>query len=121
MEFILEDGITDVEALRLIETPHSDKSTDDSWKKETSENHEALHLDLEHEEVDPFSAKLGTLEASSNNESFTPVIVNRKNLLSMNNSSVLICRWNSPLRYQYYKNLLPELQVTMCYSCFKVL
>lgn len=65
MEFILEDGITDVEALRLIETPHSDKSIDDSWKKETSDNHEALHLELDTEEIDPFSAKLGTLEASN--------------------------------------------------------
>lgn len=64
MEFVLEDDITDIEAIRLIETPHSDKSLDDTWKKETSENHEAIHLDMDNEELDPFSAKLGTLEVS---------------------------------------------------------
>jgi intraflagellar transport protein 122 len=39
----------------------------------------------------------------------------------MESTSVLICKWNPPLRYQFFKNLLPELQITMCYCCFKVL
>lgn len=37
----------------------------------------------------------------------------------MESSSVFICKWKPPLRYQFYKNLLSELQIVICYSCFK--
>lgn len=46
-------------------------------------------------------------------------MVNRATLQSMDPSTVLICNWPPPLRYQYYRNLLPDLQISLCYSCFK--
>ncbi|KAF2899366.1 hypothetical protein ILUMI_06809 [Ignelater luminosus] len=119
VEFELDESITDMEAIRLIETPQNEKlQSDNGWKQEVSETHEALHLDLDADDMeDPFTSRLINFESGTNK--FQPVIVNRKTLLSMDSSTVLICKWNSPLRYRYYRNLLPDVQITMCYSCYK--
>lgn len=59
VEFQLEEGISDLEAVRLIETPPNEKIR--NAKQEISESHQTLQLDLI-EEVDdnddPFTAKL---------------------------------------------------------------
>lgn len=52
---------------------------------------------------------------------FVPVIVNRAVLQSMSRRDVLIKRWPKPLRWQYYRSLLPDASITMCPSCFQVL
>lgn len=134
VEFVLEEDITDLEALRLIETPPNNKeSVDEGWRQEISENQQMLQLDRD-VEVDPFTFRLGAFEVffwfiftvlhtsfQAGDGSYFPVRVNRKMLLEMDDCSVLICKWNPPLRYRFFKNLLPELQITMCNSCFKVL
>lgn len=51
---------------------------------------------------------------------FVPVIVNRAVLQSMSRRDVLIKRWPKPLRWQYYRSLLPDASITMCPSCFQV-
>lgn len=38
----------------------------------------------------------------------------------MNSNSIIICKWPKPLRYKYYKNLLPGFLVTNCEKCFRV-
>lgn len=53
-------------------------------------------------------------------DTFVPVTVNRKVLKMMEPTSILVCKWPPPLRYQFYRNLLPDLQVTTCMSCNKV-
>lgn len=55
----------------------------------------------------------------SENKSFQPVILDTKGLLSLDSSSVLICKWPPPLKYRYFKNILPDLHIVMCESCFK--
>lgn len=58
---MLEDGITDIEAVRLIETPaeidKAKKAESDGWKQELSDTHQMLRLDDEVKE-DPFAGKL---------------------------------------------------------------
>lgn len=49
------------------------------------------------------------------------MIVNRAVLQSMSRRDVLIKRWPKPLRWQYYRSLLPDASITMCPSCFQVL
>ncbi|POI35815.1 hypothetical protein CIB84_000431, partial [Bambusicola thoracicus] len=51
---------------------------------------------------------------------FVPVIVNRAVLQSMSRRDVLIKRWPKPLRWQYYRSLLPDASITMCPSCFQM-
>lgn len=38
----------------------------------------------------------------------------------MSKRDVLIKRWPKPLRWQYFRSLLPEASITMCPSCFQV-
>lgn len=67
VEFQLEDGITDMEAVRLIETPASKKNADksDNWRQEVTESHQTLQLDfMDGEEEDPFTAKLINFDVS---------------------------------------------------------
>lgn len=51
---------------------------------------------------------------------YKPVVVNRAVLRSMAKREVLIKCWPPPLTYQYFKNLMPEVTVAMCDSCFQV-
>jgi hypothetical protein len=46
--------------------------------------------------------------------------VGRDILKNMDASSILIVKWPKPFTTQYYRNLLPDLQVTCCKSCLKV-
>lgn len=52
---------------------------------------------------------------------FVPVVVSRAVLRSMSRRDVLVKRWPRPLRWQYYRSLLPDASITMCPSCFQVL
>lgn len=64
VEFELDEGITDMEAIRLIETPQNEKlQSDNGWKQEVSETHEALQLDLDADDMeDPFTSRLINFE-----------------------------------------------------------
>ncbi|XP_057655488.1 intraflagellar transport protein 122 homolog isoform X2 [Diorhabda carinulata] len=113
VEFHLEENISDQEALRLIETPVEVKK-EENWKENISETQQTLQLEVPpEEEPDPFTTKV------TKSDEFKPITVGRKTLLSLDSSSILICMWPPPLRHTYFRNLLPELHITMCNFCFK--
>uniref|UniRef100_A0A8C0BGR8 Intraflagellar transport protein 122 homolog n=1 Tax=Buteo japonicus TaxID=224669 RepID=A0A8C0BGR8_9AVES len=119
VEFYLEDGITDEEAVALIdlEVPRLNKR-EIKWQEMM--NAQSLRLDDNTdiiEDDDPFTAKLSFEQGGSE---FVPVIVNRAVLQSMSRRDVLIKRWPKPLRWQYYRSLLPDASITMCPSCFQM-
>ncbi|XP_061218521.1 intraflagellar transport protein 122 homolog isoform X4 [Neopsephotus bourkii] len=120
VEFYLEDGITDEEAVALIdlEAPRLNKK-EKKWQETMSDNAESLRLDdnTDIEDDDPFTAKLSFEQGGSE---FVPVVVNRAVLRSMSRRDVLIKRWPKPLRWQYYRSLLPDASITMCPSCFQM-
>ncbi|XP_074692874.1 intraflagellar transport protein 122 homolog isoform X1 [Strix aluco] len=120
VEFFLEDGITDEEAVALIdlEAPRLNKR-ENKWKEMMTDNAQSLRLDdnTDITEDDPFTAKLSFVQGGSE---FVPVIVNRAVLQSMSRRDVLIKRWPKPLRWQYYRSLLPDASITMCPSCFQM-
>lgn len=63
VEFQLEEDISDIEAVRLIEIPPSDKGEEETWKQSITENEQTLRLDdTVEEDVDPFSAKITGFE-----------------------------------------------------------
>lgn len=64
MEFQLEDDITDLEAVRLIEIPPSDKGEEETWKQSITENEQTLRLDDTVEDIDPFSAQVSGYEVT---------------------------------------------------------
>ncbi|XP_058701305.1 intraflagellar transport protein 122 homolog isoform X2 [Poecile atricapillus] len=120
VEFYLEDGITDEEAVALIdlEAPRVNKR-ENKWQEMMSDHTQSLKLDDNTditEDDDPFTAKL-SFEGGSE---FVPVVVSRAVLRSMSRRDVLIKRWPRPLRWQYYRSLLPDASITMCPSCFQM-
>ncbi|NXA54732.1 IF122 protein, partial [Nothocercus julius] len=121
VEFYLEDGITDEEAVALIdlEAPRSNKRAN-KWQEMMSGDAQSLRLDDNTditEDDDPFTAKLSFEQGGSE---FIPVVVNRAVLRSMSRRDVLIKRWPKPLQWQYYRSLLPDASITMCPSCFQM-
>ena len=38
----------------------------------------------------------------------------------MQPGEVIVAKWPSPLRYQYFRNLLPDMSVTKCETCNKM-
>ncbi|NXR49993.1 IF122 protein, partial [Hippolais icterina] len=122
VEFYLEDGITDEEAVALIdlEAPRVSKR-ENKWQEMVSDHTQSLRLDdstdIIIEDDDPFTAKLSFEQGGSE---FVPVVVSRAVLRSMSRRDVLIKRWPRPLRWQYYRSLLPDASITMCPSCFQM-
>ncbi|NWU12999.1 IF122 protein, partial [Cephalopterus ornatus] len=121
VEFYVEDGITDEEAVALIdlEAPRVSKR-ENKWQEMMSDHAQSLRLDDSTdiiEDDDPFTAKLSFEQGGSE---FVPVVVNRAVLQSMSRRDVLVKRWPKPLRWQYYRSLLPDASITMCPSCFQM-
>uniref|UniRef100_A0A669DG82 Intraflagellar transport protein 122 homolog n=1 Tax=Oreochromis niloticus TaxID=8128 RepID=A0A669DG82_ORENI len=115
VQFYLEEDISDEDALSLIdlEVPHTDQ-------RALSElNLQSLRMDegLDDEEEDPFTAKMSFEQGGSN---FVPVKVSRSVLRAMSRRDVLIKRWPRPLKWEYFRSLLPEVSITMCPTCFKM-
>uniref|UniRef100_A0AAA9S014 Intraflagellar transport protein 122 homolog n=1 Tax=Bos taurus TaxID=9913 RepID=A0AAA9S014_BOVIN len=120
VEFYLEEGITDEEAVSLIDLEAPRLKRENKWQEITSNNAQTLRLDESMDSVgddDPFTAKLSFEQGGSE---FVPVVVSRSVLRSMSRRDVLIKRWPPPLRWQYFRSLLPDASITMCPSCFQM-
>ncbi|MFT7804423.1 intraflagellar transport protein 122 homolog [Arapaima gigas] len=120
VEFYLEEGISDEEAVSLIdlEVPRVERR-EAWWQEMNSGESQSLRLDdgTDAPEDDPFMAKLSFEQGGSE---FVPVVVSRAVLRSMSRRDVLIKRWPKPLSWQYYRSLLPDVSITMCPSCFQM-
>ncbi|XP_013786897.1 intraflagellar transport protein 122 homolog [Limulus polyphemus] len=118
VEFVLEDGITDEEALRLLESDSSILTEQPSWLEESGGKYQSLRIDSNIEndlDADPFTAQLMSFEEGG--LEFSPVVASRSVLQSMKHSDVIISKWQSPLHYRYFRNLMPDVQITKCNSC----
>uniref|UniRef100_A0A8W4FP55 Intraflagellar transport protein 122 homolog n=1 Tax=Sus scrofa TaxID=9823 RepID=A0A8W4FP55_PIG len=119
VEFYLEEGITDEEAVSLIDLEPRHKR-ENKWQEIRSNDSQTLRLDETVDPMgddDPFTAKLSFEQGGSE---FVPVVVNRSVLRSMSRRDVLIKRWPPPLQWQYFRSLLPDASITMCPSCFQM-
>ncbi|XP_004870514.1 intraflagellar transport protein 122 homolog isoform X2 [Heterocephalus glaber] len=120
VEFQLEEGISDEEAVALIDLEAPQHQQEDRWQEVASSDFQTLRLDETVDPTgddDPFTAKLSFEQGSSE---FVPVVVGRAVLRSMSRRDVLIKRWPLPLRWQYFRSLLPDIAITMCPSCFQM-
>uniref|UniRef100_A0A8C4M9C1 Intraflagellar transport protein 122 homolog n=1 Tax=Equus asinus TaxID=9793 RepID=A0A8C4M9C1_EQUAS len=120
VEFYLEEGITDEEAVSLIDLEAPRHKRENKWQEITSNNSQTLRLDETMDSMgddDPFTAKLSFEQGGSE---FVPVVVSRSVLRAMSRRDVLIKRWPPPLQWQYFRSLLPDASITMCPSCFQM-
>jgi len=51
---------------------------------------------------------------------FAPVVVGRQSLSNMEPGEVIVAKWEPPLKYQYYRNVLPDMAITKCETCNKI-
>ncbi|ERL84617.1 hypothetical protein D910_02045, partial [Dendroctonus ponderosae] len=116
IEFNIEEGITDEEALRYIEAPV--QTNNEGFKESINDDQQTLELmdSVEGNESDQF---LYRGNADNEDKKYQPIVLGRKQLLALEMDSVLVCKWDPPLKYQFFRNILPELHVTLCNSCFK--
>ena len=71
-----------------------------------------------HDEVeDSFTSCLVSTDESG---MYSRVTVDRDMLSKMHWSEVVIKKWGPPLRYEYYRSLLPNVQIRLCSSCNQV-
>ncbi|XP_011915704.1 PREDICTED: intraflagellar transport protein 122 homolog isoform X11 [Cercocebus atys] len=120
VEFYLEEGITDEEAISLIDLEVPRPKQDNRQQEIANSSSQILRLVETKDSMgdeDPFTAKLSFEQGGSE---FVPVVVSRLVLRSMSRRDVLIKRWPPPLRWQYFRSLLPDASITMCPSCFQM-
>lgn len=121
VEFVLEDGITDEEAVQVLDLSiPKQKKEDKKWQENRIGQAQTLRLGDEPDEPeeDPFTAKLHSFEQGGTD--FKPVRVSRSVLQSLSRSEVYVLKWPKPLRYQFFKSLLPDVTITQCPFCHKL-
>lgn len=115
VEFQLEDDIDDDEAEKLIyeniDNIHGDDDNDD-------DNNIENQLTIDDNITDLFTAKMIKFNDPKIGDSI--VKVGRKVLKNIEPTSVIIIKWPLPFRTKYYKNLLPDLQITFCKYCLRL-
>ncbi|XP_062523005.1 intraflagellar transport protein 122 homolog [Corticium candelabrum] len=119
--FTLEDDINDEEAIELIQMDPPAKKSKGRWQELQSEGVQTLQLSdgLDEEpENDLFGARLLNFEPGA--ADFVPVQVDRAILKSLYSSEVLIQKWPSPIRWTFYRNLMPDMTITVDPQSFKM-
>ncbi|XP_070558026.1 intraflagellar transport protein 122 homolog [Ptychodera flava] len=118
VEFVLEDGITDEEAVQLLDMDLPSSKRADKWKESNLGNAQSMRLDddmMQQQDEDPFTSRMMSFEQGGND--FQPVVVNRSVLQSLDRSHVIVKKWPPPLRYHFYKSVMPDVSITLCQSC----
>ncbi|XP_069142693.1 intraflagellar transport protein 122 homolog isoform X2 [Argopecten irradians] len=122
VEFVLEPGLTDEEAVLVLDLSiPKQKKEEKNWQEKRMGPAQTLRLGddpPEEEDDDPFTAKLMSFEQGGTD--FSPVVVTKSVLQSMSRSEVYILKWPKPLRYQFFRSLLPDVTITQCHSCQKL-
>ncbi|XP_065829391.1 intraflagellar transport protein 122 homolog [Oscarella lobularis] len=112
VHFVLEDGISDAEAVEFI-CKETDASTTerDQWKESASGNVQSLRLTDEPERENLFTAQLLNFEHGSTE--YRPVVANRAMLLSMHENEVVVQKWPPPKCWTFYKNIMSDVTVAL--------
>jgi len=113
VEFVLEDGISDEDAMKMIArdppvAANRFKEPEGSANVMTMESTPSPQIDL-------FGGLLDQYEREGRQDDLK---VGKDILISLKKTEVYVKRWPSPgLRNQYFKLLMPEIPVILCTSC----
>lgn len=123
VEFILPSDINDEEAFNLLEqVPNSQLENPSATKISQSTPNRLVITEQGNatrpEDRDPFFKKMS--KYSSNPDEYRPVVVDRALLKAMDPSLVFVCKWPFPLRWKWYRIIVPEQPVGRCRHCNKV-
>lgn len=68
------------------------------------------------ESIDPFVDTMINEDVSD----ILPLTLDRDALRALEPTTILIAKWPPPLKVRYYRNLMPEWQISMCPECLQV-
>lgn len=94
VEFTPEEDIPDQEVERLLLAPPKSNM----------------------ESIDPFVDTMINEDVSD----ILPLTLDRDALRALEPTTILIAKWPPPLKVRYYRNLMPEWQISMCPECLQV-
>lgn len=94
VEFSPEEEIAEAEVERLLMAPPKSAVTS----------------------FDPFVDRMVNEDLSD----MLPLTLDRDALRALDPTTILIAKWPKPLKTRYYRNLMPEWQISMCHVCFQV-
>jgi intraflagellar transport protein 122 len=124
VEFILPSDINDEDALNLLEqVPNSQLENPSSSSAKIAQSTANRLVITEQgnttrpEDKDPFLKKMS--KYSPNPDEYRPVVVDRALLKAMDPSLVFVCKWPFPLRWKWYRIIVPEQPLGRCRHCNK--
>ena len=122
VEFIPEHGISDADALKLInqDPVNAPGGTGSKWQERDQGDVQTMSFETSapaQNDGDTFEARLQNYESLA---SYQPVEVGATILRNMPRSQVVILKWAPPLRYQFYRNLMPDIILDTCDSCNRI-
>uniref|UniRef100_T1G248 Intraflagellar transport protein 122 homolog n=1 Tax=Helobdella robusta TaxID=6412 RepID=T1G248_HELRO len=122
IEFKLEDGLTDGEAMSLLELEapqHSGKTVNRKRKDSKSGFDDDDDSNDGGDDEDDNGDDFCILEylSSSKSTKAKPVVVNRNHLKKLSLTDVIICKWKNPLHFRYYKIAFTDVPIVKCDSC----
>ena len=129
VEFFLDDGITDEEAIALIKTEPIGRHRGGGgggggggWQEGVDGNANVMRLDdapaaAEDEDDDPFTRAMN-VGFDQVDRNLGPIRVDREVLRSLNPREVFIRTWDTPaMPFQYFKAIFADVPIFMCSSC----
>ena len=122
VELIPESGISDGEAVKLInqDTPRG-TAEDKGWQETDQGEVQTMSFQADASSAasdgDTFETRLQNWETLTN---YQPVEVSAEILKKLPRSEVVVLKWGHPLRYQFYRNLMPDIILDTCDSCNRI-
>ncbi|XP_060520600.1 intraflagellar transport protein 122 homolog [Cylas formicarius] len=113
VEFEPAEGVSDTEAIRLIDTPPESKRGGRRVADADDDRSQMLELTQDADDDDPFLFRYDATDKPR-----PLVALTRKQLASLDGADVLVCERPEPLRFRFFKNVMAEIHVKMCRSCF---
>ncbi|KAM7295537.1 intraflagellar transport protein 122 homolog [Ixodes scapularis] len=126
VEFQLADGISDKEALELLEGGGGGRVQQrdgrDSHHREIINGYDSMRIDHSSKDDDPFASLCAFQESEDGSvmPDASPVILNRDALALLSPRDVVVCPRSPPLRWRFYRNVVPDVVVVQCDGCAKV-
>lgn len=107
------------EGVQVLQFDDDDVDENDGNENDHMDNHQYSHQGMDENGIsspnDPFTYK----PTGVNNE-YVPVILDRAYLRTLEPTETIVCKWPPPLRYKFYRNLIPEMNISQCQTCFQV-
>lgn len=111
VQFHPETDIDAAEAERLLLAPPKTRTTTTSNGNQKAGDADANNV--------PESVDFNFEDIGNGGDGMLPLTLDRIALRAIDPDTVLIARWPAPLRARFYRNLLPELLISICAECLQ--